>query len=692
MNKRLQATGALVLLGVAGGLGVRAYRGSERFLDQQWSPLNREQFQAQLTQNKNQPAFLYHFAKLLNTQERFRDAQTLLETAAERQPDSARIRNEWAKALIGQGNVTGGFNVLAQFVKAYPDSAEGHLNLARFYVSQIAMDRAGEELDQALKLDSGLGEAWFLLAVARDHNSDQAAALNAIRKAVTLRPESAPDHALLGDLLRGANDPNGARTALEKAVQLNPKQASYHRSLGTLLLGLQDAARAEKEARAGIQCDPEEADSHVLLAQALQLSGKWKESVAPLTTAAKLAPFAPSPADLLRSAARKLSDDALLKTWEGEYLRRRSEADSLQKAEEAVRRNAKDPVAQRGLARLLARRGDVVGALRHHGAAASAPVDAPIVLIAAGKDLTAEKHPDLALPVLRDAARETQRSPLFAEVMGDTLLALNRPREASLFYQRVASLEPQKRAQFKAKLQAAYEERTKSGGEAEKVYQEARRLQESRIGPSLTIDPVVALLEKAVTLAPEITDYRRELVRAYVERRENDKAIHEGRTLLALSPEDTLNRALLAVALLETAQEKDTPELVAHFNAAFPDPVARPMVHYGRGVLALRRKKGEEAVAEFQKALSLDPLSESTWNLLSQAFHLTGDDKGARLALQEFKRIQTDKKAEVDVLKPIADEPNRRELYDKAIAFYEKRGGQAQANAIRLEQQRRFGK
>jgi len=682
----------VVLLGVAGGLGVRAYQSSESYLDRQWSQLSREQLQVQLTQNKDQPAFLYHYAQLLNKEERFADAQALLERAAERQPDSARIRDAWAKALIGQGNVTGGFNVLTQFAKAYPNSAEGHLNLARFYVSQIAMDRAGEELDQALKLDERLGEAWFLMAVVRDHNGDQAAALKAVQKAVALRPESAPDHALLGDLLRGANDLPGARAALERAVRLNPKQASYHRSLGTLLLGIREAVGAEKEGLAGVACDPDEPDNHLLLAQAYQLQGKWKESIAPLTKAAELAPFAPSPADLLRSAARKLGDDALLKAWEAQYLARRKEADLLQKAEEGVRRSPKDPAAQRTLAQLLARRGDVLGVLRHHGAANSLPVDAPAVLIAAGRDLMAEKHPELALPVLRDAAKQAQRSPLFAEVMGDTLLALKRPREASLYYQSAAGLEPQKRSDFKAKLQAAYEARARSGGEAEKAFQEARQLQQSRIGPSLTIDPVVALLEKAVKLAPEITDYRRELVRAYVERRENDKAVRAGRELFALSPEDTLNRALLAVALLETAQDKDTPELIAHFNAAFPDPMARPMVHYGRGVLALRQKKGAEAVAEFQKALELDPLSETTWSLLSQARHLTGDEKGADQALSEFKRIQADKRAEVDVLKPIADEPNRRELYDKAIAFYEARGGQAQANAIRAERQRRFGK
>ena len=691
MKKRYSFIGGALLLALVSGLGWHTYQQSESYQDRQWSALTLPQFQARLPENKTEPRFLYHFGKLLNTQERFRDAQTLLEQAAERQPDSARIRDEWAKALIGQGNITGGFNVLTQFSKTYPNDPEGHLSLARFYVSQNATGRAGEELKLALTQNPALGEAWFLQAVVSEHGGDQAAALKSIREAVARRPESAPDHALLSSLLRDSNDPSGAKKAIEKAIALDPKKASYYQSYGNLLLGEQDYTGAQKAAQEAIRCDPDSGESFLLSGQVLQAQKLWRESVSPLEKAAKLLAFSPLPADLLRKAYRQLNEAPQEQHWNQEYLSRRQETDALQHAEEVLRRAPDAPASHQEMARCLAHRGDATGVLRHLGAAQRNPVDSPTVLIAGARLLLAQKQASLALLLLRDVFKQTQKSPAAFEAMGDTLLALDRPREASIYYQTVAGWEPSKLASFKARIQQAYERRSAKGGEAEKAYQEARVQDTSRLGPSLTTDSMVELLQKAVKLAPEVTDYRRALVRAYLERKENDKALVASRELLNLSPEDTLNRAFLGIVMLEASgQEKDFAEIFAHFNAAWPDPVARPMVHYGRGLLALRRKNAEEAVGELKKATELSPDSEPAWHQLAQALQLKGDQAGARQALSESTRIQAAKQAEVDTLKAIVAQPDRPELYDRAIAFYTQRGGLAQANAIRAERQRRF--
>lgn len=672
-------------------LGARAYRYTDRYQDQQWASLSLQQLQTQLKAHQDEPLFLYHYGKRLNQTEHFKEAQAVLERAGERLPDSARIRDEWAKALLAQGNLTAAFNILTQYTRIYPQVAEGHLSLARFYVSQNAMRRGGEELELALRLNPELGEAWYYLAVVRDHGGDQAAALTAIRKAVALRPESAPDFALLGELLRNANDLAGARSAYQRAVSLDPKKARYHFSLGSLLLTTQELAAAEKEAQLGIQVDPEEADCHLLLGKVRQAQGRDKEAIAPLERAASLVPLAPAPADLLRKAHRALGNAVQEKRWAEQYLLRRREADAYQQAEEAVRRNPEAPEAQRQLARLMARRGDIEGTLRHLSVALKTTPDAPIVLIETGRTLISEKQAALALPILRDALQQAQRSPAGMEAMGDALLALNRPREASIYYQTVGEWKPSLLPLFEQRIQACYARRSNPLTEAERAYQQALQLKRSRLGPALTTDEVVTLLQKATTLAPEVTDYRRALVRAYVERRENDKAIATARKLWALSPEDTMNRALLAVALLESSgTEAEFAEIFAHLNAAWPDPSARPMVHYGRGLLALRRNKAVEAVSELKKAVELDPDAEPTWYQLSRAYQQLGDPAKAQESLALFKKKQAEKQEEVALLGAIAEQPNRRELYDKAITFYEKRQGYAQANAIRAERKRRF--
>ena len=158
----------------------------------------------------------------------------------------------------------------------------------------------------------------------------------------------------------------------------------------------------------------------------LQAQGHDKEAVVPLERAAALVTLAPAPADLLRKAYHTLGNALQEKKWAEQYLIRRREADAYQQAEERVRRSPESPESQRQLARLMARRGDIEGTLRHLSVALKTTPDAPTVLIETGRTLVAEKQATLALPILRDALLKAQRSPSGIEAMGgEVILALD---------------------------------------------------------------------------------------------------------------------------------------------------------------------------------------------------------------------------------------------------------------------------
>ncbi len=702
---RRTALAAALLTATALLLTARSLTYTGWYQDWRYARMPLEQLAVAAKQQPGNAIVLYHYGKALNAKGRFTEALVPLEHAAGLDPDEARIRGEWSVAQLAGGYITGAFGQLTGFARTHPDSASGHMLLGRFYVAQNSYVRAAQELEQAVRLDPELGEAWSLLAGARTQMGAYVPAREAARKAVALRLNSAADRMLLASLLLETNDRPGAKQAYAQAAALAPRNAAYLCEYARVLLQGGDTgeiARAEQLARRALTLETRSRAANYVLGQALALEGKTAEAIAPLETAATLlspgtprstlaanAPeqfLDPAPALELAHTCRALGRFQEAASWERMYLRRQRNVEEERRLTDTVRDYPEQQAGQRRMAQFLARRGDVEGVAKHLGEALHSAPDAPKVLIATANLLTAAGYGEMAAPLAHRAALFSQDNPAAYEAWGSALLAMDQPHEAAIKYAKAAGWWAEKMPLYRRRIADYYRQRKQHPAEAERAYAQAVALQNERLGLPYNVDQVKALLVRAVALEPQNTDYRRALLRVLVSRHELAEAEATARDLLALSPEDGLGHAMLALILLEKAgADRSLPEVEAHLKTA--DQIAEedasvlPAVHYGQGVLALRRGQATEAVRLLRQSAQEDP-ADLTCYQLAQAERMAGDTAAAAQTMQAFStRVDRNRQA-IDLMKRIAARPDDRQRYLDAFRFYTRHGMKTQAAAM----------
>jgi cellulose synthase operon protein C len=688
MEQRVTKRVAIALLVAAVPLSLWSLTYTEAFREWRWSRATLAELRQNTDRSPNDPTLMYEVGTRLNAEGRYAEALPFLERAVGLDLGRAKYRDAWAKALLATGQMSQAFAILQEYARTHPGSPEGHLYLARFYVAQNATDRATEELDAVLRLKPGLGEAWWLYAVALQAQNEIPLATEKAREAARLEPRNAAYHALVGQLLLTGGDHDGALTAFDAALKSDPALVPALVGRARVLLNHRNApAEALTLTDRALASDSANPEAHYLRGLALAALARPTEAVPALERAAELAPDDASPANELR----RLATGANRARWQAEWKRRNDLLEEQRRLEEAHRQKPDDAPTTKALARHWARRGDAVRAVRYHAKALRSEQDAPPALIAAANDLTAGGHPDQAVALLKRVKAATQMNPASFEAMGDALLAQGLAREAALEYETAARWRPEKRAEFKKRLDAFFARQAAAPTEAMKLYAQAVATDQSRLGPRSTGNQVRDLLQRAITLEPKNTQIRREWVRILFERREREAAITAARELLEISPDDTVGHALLAVLLVEKAvTEAEFNVVQGHLNRAKSDPAMSGVVYYGAGLLNLRRRQNDAALVALKKAFEIAPESDPVVYALAQAYRANGKEAEAKRFFAEYQRRQDEKQAEVDLLKRVADNANQPAPYRELVAFYRKRGLTAQAEAVRQEFRRRF--
>jgi tetratricopeptide (TPR) repeat protein len=121
------------------------------------------------------------------------------------------------------------------------------------------------------------------------------------------------------------------------------------------------------------------------------------------------------------------------------------------------------------------------------------------------------------------------------------------------------------------------------------------------------------------------------------------------------------------------------------------DPLVQPTIRYVQGLLALRRQDWPSAVTELRAAIAMDPSSDLAYLRLAKAERAAGNEKEATAVTQTYERRRREKQEEADLLMAIADRPDQKDTYQKAIQYYRQKGKTSQAEAIRQEARHRFG-
>jgi tetratricopeptide (TPR) repeat protein len=640
------------------------------------------------------PRLLYYLGRQLNRQGRFAEADPILRRAVGLDPDTPRLRDEWARALLGSGLVTAAFGQLQQYAGTHPNLADAHLLLGKFYVNQKSMRRAEEELERAVALNPGLADGWRYLTIAREGLGDAQRARDAAERAVALRQDSVGDRLRLASLLERVGTPDETRRAYEEALRIGPQRASAHREYALWRLkagaGPQDWQQAVTEARCAVSLDAGDANAQLALGRALARTGQDAAAIAPLRRAAELAPVNPAPALALAQVLWKRGLRNAAQVWEQSYQSRIEQVDAERALTDAIQRNpdAREPHLR--LARLLAVRGDVAGCVRHQAAALHRALDSPPVMAAAANDLTEAGHAALALPLARRAVAIGRHSPGAYEALGNALLGTGNPREAAACYDRVTVWWPDRYAAYRERLDRYFRQQAADRrSPAAQAYQESRRRLRSLVGPVRIPREVEQLAQQAATLEPNNPVYLRHLLAVQFRLGRRDAAIQTASDLLSAAPEDAKAHALMAVLLVEQAKTpEDLARVEAHLTAA-SDEAASAVRHYGRGLLALRRRQGNVAARELREAIRLDPGPDIAYYKLAAAETMAGHPEAAADAMAQFRRRREAMQAEADALRMAAqaDDPK---AYARAADLLDAHGHHPQAEAVRAEASQRF--
>ena len=642
----------------------------------------------------DKPRLLYYEGMRLNEAGRFPEADPLLRQAVGLSPNEPQYRDEWARALLGSGLTTAAYGELKEFVGTHPGSARAHLLMGKFYYIQRATDRAEAELQRSLQINSSDADAWEYLAASRDADGDLAGAEVAAEKAVRLRPRSAPEHLVLASLLARLNHPIQAGHEFARSIALAPRIAVAHSEYASWLLDSgatpSDRKLAETEARRAIALNSRDGAAQLTLGRVLILQNDDAAAEGPLNRAAALLPDDPGPALALAQSYRSVGKVEDAARWQRIYTQRQDYITERGKLLDEVRVNPEAPAPNKKLARLLGLHGDAVECARHYATALHVAQDSPPVLIAACKDLVDGGHAAAAEPLARLAVRFGGANPAAHEALGNVLLALGHPKEALQEYNLTLGWWPQRRAILRQRLKRYYARLAARPSPAQADFQEAVRVQRTTVGPR-TPPPVEQLIKQAVALDPKNPLYLRALLTIQVERREEKDATSTAKRYLALAPEDAKAHALFAVVLADrAATPQDYADAAAQARLAASDPSTAATRYYVMGLLALRQRRGPEAVRELRHSIVLDPSAAVSYYKLSLAEDLVGDKADSAKAMDQYRVRQAAKRAEMNALRDIGQHSDDPAYYARAERLFKSQGLPQQAEAIRAAAQQRF--
>jgi len=167
-------------------------------------------------------------------------------------------RNDFAAALVP----------LQKFIAEKDDFAFAHFQLGYVYTALKRPADARPEYEKAMALDPKMSEAPLNLGILL-LDSDPAAAISPLQKAVTLLAAQSRPRVLLGVALERSGKLADAVESYEAALSLDPKDTETALHLGDLYLRQNRPAAAEKKFRAVLDADPSNAAAQLGLADSL---------------------------------------------------------------------------------------------------------------------------------------------------------------------------------------------------------------------------------------------------------------------------------------------------------------------------------------------------------------------------------------------------------------------------------------
>ena len=176
-----------------------------------------------------------------------------------------------------------------EYIAKKPDDAGAHFQLGYTYTAMQKMDAARVEYQKATELDPQMGEAFLNLGLT-EVDTDQAAALTALRRAVDLMPDDAHPAFMLAAALDRVGQTPAAIDEYKAALSLDDQDPAIHKALGNALLRTGRASDAEPQFQAAAALDASDPEIELELAECLVAEHKLDEGTAEFSSYLKKKP------------------------------------------------------------------------------------------------------------------------------------------------------------------------------------------------------------------------------------------------------------------------------------------------------------------------------------------------------------------------------------------------------------------
>jgi tetratricopeptide (TPR) repeat protein len=484
------------------------------------------------------------------------------------------------------------------------------------YMNDRNVEAAIIEYRNAVQQDPRFGDAYRKLAAAHLLRGDAKEAVRAAVTAADLLPNVPEAQVEAGSLLLLAGGFEQAKQYAQKVVAANPQDARAHVLLGNAIAGLKDVDAAIKEFEEATRLDPREAAVYTGLAALKAKSGSGNEAEATFQKAIALNPKSTNArlalAQYYWSVDRGDAAEVALKG-----------AHAIEPAD--VRVN----ITLAMFYQATGRPGDAEPYLR----AAATTSQEPRLTLTLADYYIARHRPGEAKTLLEPLASDRRVGTLASLRLAGIAQMQGRPDEALAIVDRAMASDPYKARTLAAKSdlllrQQKIEEASEAAAAAVKANAssaEAQFVHGRVLRAKGDFDKAEAAFNEVLRLNPRAAAARVELAQLRVRERADDSIVVAAEAANA-DPSSVDARLTLARAFVQKRQFERAREILAPLVAAAP---AVPAVHAQMGSVLAAKKDFAGARAAFVRALELDPVQLEAAGGLTTLDFAAGDRKGA---------------------------------------------------------------
>ncbi len=189
---------------------------------------------------------------------------------------------------------------MGEYIRAadlMPANLEAQLQAARFLLLARRFEDAQTRTEKALAIDANNVEAQIAKATAlagQGGAENFTKAISQVEEAITLDPDNARSHMILGLMQRSQEHMTEAEAAFKRAVEVAPKSVDAKQALATFYWTNNRLPEAEDWLRQSVALDPTNLASQRALATFLIVQGRAAEAEAPLKAVAEATKATPA--------------------------------------------------------------------------------------------------------------------------------------------------------------------------------------------------------------------------------------------------------------------------------------------------------------------------------------------------------------------------------------------------------------